>query len=160
MVYSLVFVPFSYSLYFILTKGIFRSLWSVRMLTYHGASAIALSVLDWNLWMRLHILTVIRIKSDTTTWNTTSLWPYEIYYFLNTFQPTASTNNPQNARHIAVSLSFYGTQKFRAIFTRPYLEPVKLSPKQLARSFKVSFNNILLSKPSGPFRFLFQFIVK
>jgi hypothetical protein len=32
-----------------LTKGIFRSLWSVRLLTYRGASAIALSVLDWNL---------------------------------------------------------------------------------------------------------------
>jgi hypothetical protein len=32
-----------------LTKGIFRSLWSVWL---HGASAIALNVLDWNLWMR------------------------------------------------------------------------------------------------------------
>jgi hypothetical protein len=35
-----------------LTKGIFRSSWSVRLLTYHGESAIALSVFDWNLWMR------------------------------------------------------------------------------------------------------------
>jgi hypothetical protein len=30
----------------LLTKGILRSLWSVRLLTYHGASAIARSVFD------------------------------------------------------------------------------------------------------------------
>jgi hypothetical protein len=37
-----------------LTKGILRSLWSVRLLTYHGASAVARSVFDWNLWMMLN----------------------------------------------------------------------------------------------------------
>jgi hypothetical protein len=42
-------------------KGIFKSLWSDGLLTYHGAFTVDLNTLDWNLY--LHVCCFHSIKN-------------------------------------------------------------------------------------------------